>query len=110
MLTNPPLLELDPVLAEVTRADVGQVEHLENVLEVRRPRSTRSVSATPDLDIVVNNDFGVAGPDEYGFISHTNEAIGLPNPGLADENDNRCLHSRSVILSTARICPWRHRA
>jgi hypothetical protein len=45
----------------------------------------RSVAIAPDFDVIVNNDFGFAGSDDYGFISHNNEAIGLPNPELADQ-------------------------
>jgi hypothetical protein len=47
----------------------------------------RSVPAAPDFDLIVNNDFGFAGSDDYGFTSHNNEAVGLPTPGLANQLD-----------------------
>ena len=37
----------------------------------------RSVPSSPDFDIIVNNDIGFSGADEYGFASHNNEAQGL---------------------------------
>ena len=43
----------------------------------------RSVPSSPDFDIIVNNDIGFSGADEYGFASHNNEAQGLlPTPEL----------------------------
>ncbi len=40
----------------------------------------RTVSATPDFDVIVNNEVGITGADEYGFLSRNNEALGL-RPG-----------------------------
>ncbi len=37
----------------------------------------RSVPAHPDFDVIVNNEFGFAGADEFGFASHNNQARGL---------------------------------
>jgi len=43
----------------------------------------RSVPAHPDFDVIVNNDFGFAGADEFGFVSRNNEARGLrPSPPI----------------------------
>ncbi len=48
----------------------------------------RSVPSSPDFDIIVNNDIGFAGADEYGFASHNNEAQGLlPTPELGLDID-----------------------
>ena len=37
----------------------------------------RSVPSRPDFDIVVNDEVGFAGADEYGFVSRNNDALGL---------------------------------
>lgn len=41
----------------------------------------------PDFDIIVNNDFGFVGADEYGFVSRNNVARGLPGGALVDRLD-----------------------
>ena len=41
----------------------------------------------PDFDIIVNNDFGFAGADEYGFTSRDNFARGLLNAAPIDRID-----------------------
>jgi hypothetical protein len=41
----------------------------------------------PDFDIIVNNDFGFAGADEYGFVSRNNVARGLPHGAPVDRLD-----------------------
>ena len=47
-------------------------------VRIRAGRFTfRSVPADPDFDIIVNNEIGFAGADEYGFVSRNNEARGL---------------------------------
>jgi len=47
----------------------------------------RSDRAHPDFDIIVNNDFGFAGADEYGFVSRDNSARGLVEPTPIDRID-----------------------
>ncbi len=48
----------------------------------------RSVPSSPDFDIIVNNNIGFSGADEYGFASHNNEAEGLlPTPALGLDID-----------------------
>jgi hypothetical protein len=48
----------------------------------------RSVPSSPDFDIIVNNNIGFSGADEYGFASHNNEAQGLlPTPQLGLDID-----------------------
>ena len=37
----------------------------------------RSTPAESDFDIIVNNEVGFSGADEYGFLSRSNEARGL---------------------------------
>jgi hypothetical protein len=37
----------------------------------------RSAPSRPDFDIIVNDEVGFAGADEYGFVSRNNEAMGL---------------------------------
>ena len=37
----------------------------------------RSIDSAPDFDIIVNNEVGFAGADEYGFASRSNESLGL---------------------------------
>jgi hypothetical protein len=47
-------------------------------VRIRLERFTfRTVPAHPDFDVIVNNDFGFAGADEFGFVSRNNEARGL---------------------------------
>jgi hypothetical protein len=47
----------------------------------------RSARHDPDFDIIVNNDFGFAGADEYGFVSRNNVARGLPHGAPVDRLD-----------------------
>lgn len=43
-----------------------------------------TVWATPDFDVIVNNDFGFAGADEFGFVSRVNRAHGLTSTAPVD--------------------------
>ena len=47
----------------------------------------------PDFDIIVNNEFGFAGSDDYGFVSRNNVARGLPGGALVDRLDLHWLAS-----------------
>jgi hypothetical protein len=64
----------------VGEGDLGLYHHEEppaGVIIRVGPFVFRTVSAAPDFDIHVANDFGFAGTDEYGFASFNNEALGL---------------------------------
>jgi len=47
----------------------------------------RSVRAHPDFDIIVNDEVGFAGADEYGFVSRDNVARGLREGAPIDRLD-----------------------
>jgi len=47
----------------------------------------------PDFDIIVNNEIGFAGADEYGFVSRNNVARGLPDGAPVDRLDLNWLAS-----------------
>jgi hypothetical protein len=68
--TAPPVIE----------GDLGLYHHEEppaGVTIVVGPFVFRSVPEDPDFDIHVANDFGIAGTDEYGFVSRHNEGLDL---------------------------------
>ena len=45
----------------------------------------RTVGAAPQFEILVNNNFGFTGADEYGFSSYNNEALGLAADAPIDQ-------------------------
>ncbi len=47
----------------------------------------RSVPRDPDFDVIVNNEFGFAGVDEFGFSSRNNRARGLLTSAPVDRID-----------------------
>jgi hypothetical protein len=47
----------------------------------------RSVPGHPDFDVIVNNEFGFAGADEFGFSSRNNRARGLLPSAPVDRMD-----------------------
>ena len=69
--TAPPLDEGEPGLYHHNSPPAGVHVRIGNF-------TFRSVPSDPDFDIIVNNEVGFAGADEYGFVSRNNEALGLP--------------------------------
>lgn len=58
-----------------------------------KPFTFRSVPGHPDFDVIVNNEFGFAGADEFGFFSHDNQARSLLPSAPIDRLDLHWLAS-----------------
>lgn len=78
--TAPPVDEGEAGLYHHDRPPAGVRLRLESF-------TFRSVPRQPDFDVIVSNDFGFAGADEFGFVSGNNQARGLASGAPVDRLD-----------------------